>query len=241
MLKEYGYTRISTPTQSIDRQVRNIKALYPDAEIVKEAYTGTKIAGRAAFEGLLKQVERDIKNNHSVVIIFDSVSRMSRDEKEGFELYQRLYELGVELVFLKEPHINTSVYREALQRQLQVANTGDKDTDAFVKDITEAINRFSMRLAAKQIELAFIQSAKEVNDLHQRTKEGLLTARLEGRVGGRKAGVKINVRKKEPMKEKIRKYSKDFEGSLNDKECMEFIGIARNTYYKYKKELKEGI
>ena len=238
MLKEYGYTRISTPTQSIDRQVRNIKALYPDAEIVKEAYTGTKIAGRAAFEGLLKQVERDIKNNHSVVIIFDSVSRMSRDEKEGFELYQRLYELGVELVFLKEPHINTSVYREALQRQLQVANTGDKDTDAFVKDITEAINRFSMRLAAKQIELAFIQSAKEVNDLHQRTKEGLLTARLEGRVGGRKAGVKINVRKKEPMKEKIRKYSKDFEGSLNDKECMEFIGIARNTYYKYKKELK---
>ena len=241
MLKEYGYTRISTPTQSIDRQVRNIKALYPDAEIVKEAYTGTKIAGRAAFEGLLKQVERDIKNNHSVVIIFDSVSRMSRDEKEGFELYQRLYELGVELVFLKEPHINTSVYREALQRQLQVANTGDKDTDAFVKDITEAINRFSMRLAAKQIELAFIQSAKEVNDLHQRTKEGLLTSRLEGRVGGRKAGVKINVRKKEPMKEKIRKYSKDFEGSLNDKECMEFIGIARNTYYKYKKELKEGI
>lgn len=241
MLKEYGYTRISTPTQSIDRQVRNIKALYPDAEIVKEAYTGTKIAGRAAFEGLLKQVERDIKNNHSVVIIFDSVSRMSRDEKEGFELYQRLYELGVELVFLKEPHINTSVYREALQRQLQVANTGDKDTDAFVKDITEAINRFSMRLAAKQIELAFIQSAKEVNDLHQRTKEGLLTARLEGRVGGRKAGVKINVRKKEPMKEKIRKYSKDFEGSLNDKECMEFIGIARNTYYKYKKELKEGV
>jgi DNA invertase Pin-like site-specific DNA recombinase len=241
MLKEYGYTRISTPTQSIDRQVRNIKALYPDAEIVKEAYTGTKIAGRAAFEGLLKQVERDIKNNHSVVIIFDSVSRMSRDEKEGFELYQRLYELGVELVFLKEPHINTSVYREALQRQLQVANTGDKDTDAFVKDITEAINRFSMRLAAKQIELAFIQSAKEVNDLHQRTKEGLLTARLEGRVGGRKAGVKINVRKKEPMKEKIRKYSKDFEGSLSDKECMEFIGIARNTYYKYKKELKEGV
>jgi len=241
MLKKYGYARISTPTQSIDRQVRNINTLYPDAEIVKEAYTGTKIAGRAAFEGLLKQVERDIRNNHSVVIIFDSVSRMSRDEKEGFELYQRLFELGVELVFLKEPHINTSVYREAQQRQLQVANTGDKDTDAFVREITEAINRFSMRLAAKQIELAFIQSAKEVNDLHQRTKEGLLTARLEGRVGGRRAGAKINVRKKEPMKEKIRKYSKDFEGSLNDKECMEFIGIARNTYYKYKKELKEGV
>ena len=27
----YGYVRISTPKQNIDRQVRNIKKIYPDA------------------------------------------------------------------------------------------------------------------------------------------------------------------------------------------------------------------
>ena len=37
----YGYCRISTAKQSIDRQIRNIKAEYPAAHIVQEAYTGT--------------------------------------------------------------------------------------------------------------------------------------------------------------------------------------------------------
>jgi len=34
----YGYCRISTAKQSIDRQIRNIKAEYPTAHIVQEAY-----------------------------------------------------------------------------------------------------------------------------------------------------------------------------------------------------------
>ena len=37
----YGYCRISTAKQSIDCQIRNIKAEYPTAHIVQEAYTGT--------------------------------------------------------------------------------------------------------------------------------------------------------------------------------------------------------
>ena len=36
----------------------------------------------------------------------------------------------------------------------------------------------------------------------------------------------------------IRKYSKDFNGALSDKDVLKIIGIARNTYYKYKKELR---
>ena len=39
----YGYCRISTAKQSIDRQIRNIKTEYPTAHIVQEAYTGTSI------------------------------------------------------------------------------------------------------------------------------------------------------------------------------------------------------
>lgn len=39
----YGYCRISTKQQSIERQIRNIKAKYDNAVIVQEAFTGTKI------------------------------------------------------------------------------------------------------------------------------------------------------------------------------------------------------
>ena len=233
-MKEYGYCRISTPQQSIDRQERNIKAKYPKAHISKEAYTGTKIEGRKELDKILKIVKP------GDTIIFDSVSRMSRDAAGGVALYEQLFNKGVELVFLKEPHINTATYREALQKQIDVTvNTGDTATDTFINTIIEALKRFQMDLAKKQIELAFAQAEKEVKDLHQRTAEGIQTARLNGKQIGRKQGDKLNVKKKAPAMEQIRKYSKDFNGTLKDTEVMQLVGLARNTYYKYKAELKE--
>ena len=38
-------------------------------------------------------------------------------------------------------------------------------------------------------------------------------------------------------KEIIKRVSRDFDGNLTDAEVIELVGIARNTYYKYKKEL----
>ena len=35
---------------------------------------------------------------------------MSRNADDGFKLYEQLYNKGVNLVFLKEPHINTETY-----------------------------------------------------------------------------------------------------------------------------------
>ena len=39
----YGYCRISTRKQSIERKIRNIKSAFPSAVIVQEAYTGTSV------------------------------------------------------------------------------------------------------------------------------------------------------------------------------------------------------
>ena len=52
----YGYVRISTKKQKIERQIRNIKEHYPDAVIIAETYTGTKFQGRKEFEKLLRRV-----------------------------------------------------------------------------------------------------------------------------------------------------------------------------------------
>jgi DNA invertase Pin-like site-specific DNA recombinase len=106
--------------------------------------------------------------------------------------------------------------------------------------ITSGINRYMMRLAEQQVKLAFAQANKEVMDLRQRTKEGIETARLNNKQIGGVVGKKLNVKKAQPAKELIRKHSKTFGGTLTDIECMKLIGIANNTYYKYKKELMEG-
>ena len=39
----YGYCRTSKPKQSIERQIRNIKAAYPDAVIVQAVFTRTRL------------------------------------------------------------------------------------------------------------------------------------------------------------------------------------------------------
>lgn len=223
----YGYCRISTAKQNIERQIRNIQKAYPDADIRQEVYTGTKSEGRKVFEQLLKIVRA------GDTIVFDSVSRMSRNAETGFEIYQQLYHRGIELIFLKEPHINTATYKKALSSN--IALTGTK-TDIILK----AVNEYLMELAKEQIQLAFEQSEKEVADLHQRTKEGIETARLNGRQIGQKAGTVLTTKKSIEAKQGILKYAKAFGGSLTDTECMKLLGIAKNTYYKYKAQLKNG-
>ena len=234
MGKIYGYCRISTQKQSIDRQVRNIEKVFPSAFIIKETYTGTKYQGRKKLENIIKQVDS------GDTIVFDSVSRMSRNAEEGYQLYKELYEKGVELVFLKEPLINTSVYKDNLSKQIDVElNTEDEAANELIAGIIEALNKYTMHLVEEQIKLAFMQSEKEVEDLRQRTKEGLETARLNGKQIGQVSGKKLNVKKANNAKEKMRELCKDFGGSNTDVEVMKIVGVTRKTYYKYKKELKE--
>lgn len=223
----YGVCRISTAKQNIERQERNIKAAYPTAIIIKETYTGTKFQGRVEFNKLLQRIKS------GDTIIFDSVSRMSRNADDGISLYMQLYDNGINLIFLKEPHINTDTYKSALSNNIQL--TGD-DVDC----ILTGVNEYLKRLAKKQIRLAFEQSEKEVEDLHQRTKEGIETARLNGKQIGQVKGRKLVTKKSITAKKEIEKFSKDFNGSLSDKDVIRILGIARNTFYKYKRELQQA-
>lgn len=228
MSRQYGYCRISTGRQNIERQVRNIQSTFPDAVIVKEVYTGTKFQGRKELDKILDKVQS------GDTIIFDSVSRMSRDAEDGYKLYEKLFHKGISLVFLKEPHINTETYKKAMANQ--IALTGDK-----VDLILEGVNHYLMELAKEQIRLAFEQAEKEVSDLHQRTKEGIETARLNGKQIGQPKGATYETQKAKAAKEIIRRHNKSFGGSLSDAETMRQAGISRKSLYKYKRELLEDM
>ena len=221
---KYGYCRISKPKQSIDRQIRNIKAVFPEAVIIQEVYTRTSL-NRKEWNKLYNKVKS------GDTIIFDSVSRMRGNAVDGFAAYETLYNKGVNLVFLKEPHINTDTYKAALENN--IALTGNS-----VDYILEGVNKYLMALAKEQIRLAFEQSEKEVQDLHQRTKEGIETARLNGKQIGQKQGAKLTTKKSIAAKEIIQRYSADFDGSLEDQAVIKLAGISRNTYYKYKKQIR---
>lgn len=226
----FGYCRISTPKQNIDRQERNILEKYPAAHIIKEVYTGTKTDGRKEWNKLYKLVKQEA-GKKDITVVFDSVSRMSRNADEGFNLYEELFTLGINLVFLKEPHINTDTYKNAINTKVKMTGT---NADILLK----AINEYLMTLAKEQIRIAFEQAEKEVLDLHQRTSEGMKTAKLNGKQIGRIQGKKYATKKEIAAKEIIMKNSKDFNGTNTDAEVIKIAGISRNSFYKYKAELK---
>ncbi|MCR4654921.1 MAG: recombinase family protein, partial [Lachnospiraceae bacterium] len=143
------------------------------------------------------------------------------------------YEKGIQLVFLKEHYIDTEVYAENMRDRIEFQGT-DED------EIFKGLNNYFRKLAARQIRIAFDQAEKEVQDLRQRTREGIETARLNGKQIGQRSGSKLHVKKEAPAKEYILRLSKSFNGSLSDVEVMKVVGLSRNTYYKYKRELRVG-
>lgn len=244
MGKIYGYARVSTKNQRLDRQIKNIEDYCKDKkieQIYREKYTGTKM-GRPQFQKLLSVICA------GDTIIFDSVSRMSRSADEGYNLYMQLLQENIDLVFIKEPHIDTAYYREMHRKKTQIASTGKESTDKLIDAIMAAITEFQNEETKEKIKIAFETAEKEVQDLHVRISEGIRTTQQlnktlpegERKQIGQRKGATFETKKAKVMKERIQKMAKDFEGSMADKEVIEILGISRNTYYKYKKELLLG-
>lgn len=231
----YGYARVSTTHQRIARQVTNILAIYPNATIIKEFYTGTT-QNRPHWEKFITQV------TSGDTIVFDSVSRMARNSEEGFKDYKKLYESGINLVFLNEPLISTNVLDSTKSKLLNVKiETGNVAVDSFFKGNIELINNFILAIAEEQIKAAFDQAEKEVTDLHTRISQGIREAKKNGIQIGLEKGTTLTTEKSIKCKEIIKKHAIEFGGTLNDMELMTLCKISRNSYYKYKRELKREL
>ena len=187
----YGYMRISTRKQNTERQRRNILEAYPNAKISGDVWTGTE-SNRPEWNKLMNKVKA------GDTIVFDSVSRMSRNASEGVELYEQLFQMNVTLVFLNEPLINTEVYKKSISDTIPLTNT---DVDL----ILNGVNAYLIQLAKNQVKIAFEQAEKEVSDLKKRTIGGMETARLAGKQIGRKQGAKITTTKSVKAKAVIKK------------------------------------
>ena len=235
-----GICRKSRANQSIDRQVRNILNKYPNARIIKITCSGAKVIGYKDFEKVIKEVKEN-KKNKNYKLVFDSASRMSRDSEGGCELYEDLFNHNVSIEFLKEPQINTDVFRKTLNNQIELqAKTGNEATDKLINTVIQALNDYTIALAKEQIKKVFDEAETELKNIHQRTSEGLLTAKLNGKRVGTPMGTKLTTKKSIEAKEIIIKHYKVFgNGTLNATETMKLAGIDKNTFYKYKRELLE--
>ena len=150
-----------------------------------------------------------------------------------------LYEIDVNLIFLNEPLINTSIFDSTKNNLLEISvQTGNSAVDDYFKGNISLINNLLMALAEEQIKSAFLQSEKEVTDLHTRISQGMRESKKNGKKIGLEKGTTLVTEKSVKCKEIIKKHALDFGGMLSDSEVMTLCGVSRNSYYKYKKELK---
>ncbi|MGL5796770.1 MAG: recombinase family protein [Cetobacterium sp.] len=226
MKKVYGYCRMSHRKHVIKKQIENILKAYPEAKLFPEVFSET-IMERKEWIKLKDLVKA------GDTIVFDSVSRMSRNSDEGILDYMYLLDRNINLVFLKEPYINTEIYIGKMK-----ANNVQSDYLDLNETIIKGFKEYLKRLVTKQIIIAFDLEEKEIINKKQRTREGMAIAKANGSIIGRSKGDVYETKKSKLAKKKILKYSKEFGGNMNDKELMEdILKIARNSYYKYKKEL----
>lgn len=229
----YGYCRVSTMSQNIDRQIKNIKSFDSNAIIYEEKQSGKDIENRTIFKKLLSKVKK------GDTIIFDEVSRMSRNADEGFNLYMELTKKGISLIFLKERHIDTDEYKRRTDKHLKRVESENKKMDKLINGILTLIEEFEQENLKDNIRLAFEQAEHERLFLIKRVKEGKAeSSKPQGRPKG---SPNKNTQTAESIKTKIKELSKDFNGNFSDAKIMrEYIKISRNTYYKYKKELSQN-
>lgn len=233
MCKIYGYVRVSTIQQKVERQINNIKGFNADAIIISEKQSGKDIDNRAEFKGLLNKLKP------GDTVIFDEVSRMSRNADEGFSLYMELMSKDISLIFLKERHIDTDEYKRRTQKHIEKVSSSNKKMDNLINGILELVAEFEQENLKDNIRLAFEQAEHERQFLIKRVTEGKSASdKKQGRPQG---SPNKESEKAEFIKQVIREQSKDFDGKFKDAKIMRdyLKGTSKGTYYKYKKALKE--
>ncbi len=230
-----GYARVSTATQKLERQIQNLKEAYPNIIIVAEVYTG-KTDNRPKWNKLMRQCRAGIIQK----LVFDEVSRFSRNAEEAIKEYKELYNLGIEMEFLKEPHINSNIFRQSSERKINIDTTKmDSETANLIDTVVDGLNDYLMAVAEKQIYLAFEHAQNERELLSKRTSEGLKQAKLMGKQVGRQPGQKIITRKMKKAMRCIRRNYILFGGCLTATECMRAAQVTRSTFYRYLNQMRE--
>jgi hypothetical protein len=82
--------------------------------------------------------------------------------------------------------------------------------------------------------------ASYYNNHAELIRKGIAKAKNAGIKIGLKKGTKLTTQKSVGVKEIILNNSKDFNGTLDDKNVIVLSNCSRNSFYKYKRELKKG-
>lgn len=114
-----GYARVSTQDQKLDRQIDNLKERGCE-RIYQEKMTGTKDS-RPEFEKMIDALRP------GDTLVVDSFSRLSRSTKSLLDMVERLNEMSVNLISIKEQLDTTTATGKLMLTMLSALSQFERD------------------------------------------------------------------------------------------------------------------
>lgn len=192
---------------------RNNQMSQYELETIRTLYPNAKIVND--YDSLLKMIR---KND---TVCFDNIFSLnydnSQDQSVIIDRYMLLLKKGAKLVFTDSPGCDSDYLSIIIDTFIPQDGLFEKLLNIETDSYSMTSNAFSQKKRAK----TFASSA------------------VSGKRVGREKGSTNVTKKSFVVKDFIRNNSIAFGGTLNNEECIKQLGIARNTYYKYLKLLKE--
>lgn len=210
----YGYINAHFNNETYEHQKSQILAKYKNAEIRKEQKDGSVLKeilkeGQDGDKLVLKDVLKLYPNRINIDTKFNTVSETI------FNTYQNFFNKGIDIEFIQEPMLNSSCYRNALVKNL----SNDKTT------ILNAITTLLLEQLQITVEL-------KINININSIKSNIKSKRVSS-IKGKTLITQKSIDSKKYMQEHLM----DLGGDMTNNQIMKHLGLARNTFFKYKKEL----
>ena len=210
--KVYGYARATTQKQKTKSQAEKIRKAYPEAKIYADEYSGIR-AEHPSWEKLRAKLKPGDQ------IILCDITKLADDPELCASIYADLFRQGIKLTMLDDPLLCSEIFSGALT------------------DPSESSSEIVLRAAVSQIILSHSLRLAKEKKTGAHIRDALMQSQAKGKHIGRPQKAYADSKKAIEAKQKIWKLSADFQGSIPDPELMELVGVARNTFYKYKKHL----
>ena len=219
----YGFCLKRTKYENLDAQAAQIKKKYPGAVIYKtedsyqkdfDKLTDAVKDGDIVVVSDILKLCTEVLDKADIDTIFNTVYRN----------YSALFAKGADIIILSFPFLSSDIYRSAIVNNHV---PGSNHVEMAASHILEGQIRMAIR---HQINRNNTKAASIKSSLKESGK----------RIGNPK-GIKLNIKKERSSKEFMKDNLIDFGGKLSNDEVMAQLGIARNTFFKYKKELKMAL
>lgn len=216
----FGYERISTKEdrelQSFTRQNDAFERYQKDNGIKIDLIFKDDASGKSFDRPEWQKLEKIVHEGDT--IIFKELSRFTREAVNGYEKYMSLYNLGVNMVFIDNPTMNTEY--------IHMLNKAANEQDLVTKTALEGTIKLLLIVELDRVEKQRLTIVKNIRDGISASdkKSGRPTGKLDKMTDVLRADIKA--------------YLKD--RSISQTDLMKKHQISRNTLKKYIEIVKES-